>query len=156
MHCFQRHTLPSSPDEPHHDARPPPLVDLPEDDEEEGGKSPPYAGPRQDDEGGDNPHYNPGSKPPQTSLPAYESCGRIVEKERADFFEFVLTNVIFAALALTGVLIRSERMRAVRARRLAARIGVGLRRARGSWRAMSGSFSNQADLENERLVGNGN
>lgn len=131
------------------------MVDVPDDEDEDGGK-PPYDRPRQEDEGGDSPHYNPGSKPPQTSLPAYESCGRIVEKERADFFEFVLTNVIFAALALTGVLIRSERMRAVRARRLAARIGVGLRRASsGSWRAMSGSFSNQADSENERLVANG-
>ncbi len=54
--------------------------------------------------------------------------------ERADFFEFVLTNVIFTALALVGVLLRGERMRAVQARRLAARIGVGLRRASsGNW-----------------------
>ena len=50
-------------------------------------------------------------------------------KERADFFEFVLSNLIFAALAIAGVLVRSERMRVVRARRLAARIGVTLRRA---------------------------
>ena len=35
--------------------------------------------------------------------PAWESCGRLVPKERADFFEFVLCNVIFAALALAGV-----------------------------------------------------
>ncbi|EJD05424.1 uncharacterized protein FOMMEDRAFT_165854 [Fomitiporia mediterranea MF3/22] len=85
------------------------------------------------------PSHNPADRPPQSALPAWESCGRRVPKERADFFEFVLCNVIFAALALTGVLIRSERMRAVRARRLAARIGVGLRRASsGSWAAMGG------------------
>lgn len=71
---------------------------------------------------------------PDKPLPAYESCGRITAVERADFFEFVLTNVIFAALALAGVLLRGERMRAVQARRLAARIGVGLRRASsGNW-----------------------
>ena len=71
--------------------------------------------------------------------PAWESCGRLVPKERADFFEFVLCNVIFAALALAGVLVRSVRMRVARARRLAARIGVGLvRRASGGTWALSG------------------
>ncbi|KAL5514320.1 hypothetical protein ACEPAG_2408 [Sanghuangporus baumii] len=101
-------------------------------------------GPETDDNrDGDIPHvpppHHPASRPPQSALPAYESCGRRVPKERADFLEFVLCNVIFTALALTGVLIRSERMRAVRARRLAARIGVGLRRASsGSWAAVGG------------------
>jgi len=76
---------------------------------------------------------HPGQNP-DMPLPAYESCGRVTAVERADFFEFVLTNVIFAALALVGVLLRGERMRAVQARRLAARIGVGLRRASsGNW-----------------------
>ena len=89
--------------------------------------------------GPEPPAGHPGSKPPQSALPAWESCGRRVPKERADFFEFVLSNIIFAALALTGVLVRSERMRAVRARRLAARIGVGLRRASsGSLAALGG------------------
>ena len=97
-----------------------------------------------DDNGNNNiphvpPPHHPASRPPQSALPAYESCGRQVPKERADFLEFVLCNIIFVALALTGVLIRSERMRAVRARRLAARIGVGLRRASsGSWAAVGG------------------
>ncbi|THH04569.1 hypothetical protein EW145_g5426 [Phellinidium pouzarii] len=81
----------------------------------------------------------PPTRPPQSAVTAWESCGRRVPKERADFFEFVLCNIIFAALALVGVLVRTERMRAVRARRLAARIGVGLRRASsGSWAVMGG------------------
>ncbi|KAI5121796.1 hypothetical protein M0805_009788 [Coniferiporia weirii] len=93
--------------------------------------------------GGHNQEANspgaPSSHSPHSALPAWESCGRRVPKERADFFEFVLCNVIFAALALLGALIRTERMRVVRARRLAARIGVGLRRASsGSWAAMGG------------------
>ncbi|KLO16108.1 hypothetical protein SCHPADRAFT_823658, partial [Schizopora paradoxa] len=80
-----------------------------------------------------SPSAHPGQNPDKP-LPAYESCGRITAVERADFFEFVLTNVIFAALALVGVLLRGERMRAVQAKRLAARIGVGLRRASsGNW-----------------------
>ncbi|KAH8115959.1 hypothetical protein DFH11DRAFT_1583145 [Phellopilus nigrolimitatus] len=105
-----------------------------------------------------SPH--PPERPPQSSLPAWESCGRRVPKERADFFEFVLCNVIFAALALAGVLIRSERMRAVRARRLAARIGVGLRRAShrassGNWRMMGGmgaALVPAESIEEEGLV----
>lgn len=84
------------------------------------------------------PPHHPG-KPPPATMPAWESCGRLVPKERADFFEFVLCNVIFAALALSGVLIRSERMRSARAKRLAVRIGVGIRRASSnSWAAMGG------------------
>lgn len=82
------------------------------------------------------------SKPPASMRPAWESCGRLVPKERADFFEFVLCNIIFVALALTGVLIRSERMRVARARRLAARIGVGLvRRASGGTWTLAGLSS---------------
>lgn len=100
------------------------------------------------------PSHHPASRPPQSALPAWESCGRRVPKERADFFEFVLCNVIFAALALSGVLIRSERMRTVRARRLAARIGVGLRRASsGSWVAMGGRGAAVAPEDNAEEEG---
>ncbi|KAI0320493.1 hypothetical protein OF83DRAFT_1104689 [Amylostereum chailletii] len=55
---------------------------------------------------------------------AWESCGRIVEKERADFWEFVACNVLFAAGALFLVAVRSKRLQALQARQLAARIGL--------------------------------
>ncbi|KAF7334278.1 hypothetical protein MSAN_02389400 [Mycena sanguinolenta] len=56
---------------------------------------------------------------------AWAACGRIVRQERADFFEFVACNLLFAAFALFGVLTRSRRLRAIQARQLAARIGLG-------------------------------
>ncbi|KAF7320139.1 hypothetical protein MKEN_00798400 [Mycena kentingensis (nom. inval.)] len=55
---------------------------------------------------------------------AWASCGRIVAQERADFFEFVACNVLFAAVALFGVFTRARRMRLRQARQLAARIGL--------------------------------
>ncbi|KAG6833051.1 hypothetical protein H0H87_012062 [Tephrocybe sp. NHM501043] len=64
------------------------------------------------------------SEHPEGETPAWESCGRIVSQERADFFEFVACNVLFAAIALVVVFIRSKRLRALQARQLAARIGV--------------------------------
>ena len=91
---------------------------------------------------------------PDDEVPAWESCGRIPSKERADFFEFVLCNVIFAALAIAGVLIRSEKMRVVRARRLAARIGVTLRRA--SWAPgtlVAGDPANEGLLRERGTIG---
>ena len=62
---------------------------------------------------------------PPGGLPAWESCGRIVPKERADFFEFVGCNLIFALVALAVLFIRMKRVRMSQARWLAARIGVG-------------------------------
>jgi len=56
---------------------------------------------------------------------AWAACGRIVTKERADFFEFVACNLLFAAVASFGVFTRSRRLRALQARQLAARIGLG-------------------------------
>ena len=56
---------------------------------------------------------------------AWESCGRIPAKERADFWEFVLSNTLFAAGALGIVYFRSNQLAALRARNLAARIGIG-------------------------------
>jgi Jumping translocation breakpoint protein (JTB) len=55
---------------------------------------------------------------------AWESCGRIVVQERADFWEFVACNLIFVCVALVLVLLRSKRMNAMHARQLAARIGL--------------------------------
>ncbi|KAA1479343.1 hypothetical protein DENSPDRAFT_846201 [Dentipellis sp. KUC8613] len=74
-------------------------------------------------------HRPPGHRPlpqdtPQGETPAWESCGRIVEQERADYWEFVACNVLFAALALFLVFARSRRLEALQARKLAARIGL--------------------------------
>ncbi|KAF9559453.1 hypothetical protein CPC08DRAFT_666468 [Agrocybe pediades] len=58
-------------------------------------------------------------------LIAWESCGRIPAKERADFYEFIACNVVFAIVALTVLFFRERRLRLGRARQLAARIGIG-------------------------------
>jgi hypothetical protein len=58
--------------------------------------------------------------PPQ----GWQSCGRIVSQERADFGEFVACNVFFAVVSLLMLFVRSKRMQAMQARQLAARIGV--------------------------------
>ncbi|KAH8998164.1 hypothetical protein EDB92DRAFT_1333701 [Lactarius akahatsu] len=55
---------------------------------------------------------------------AWESCGRIVVQERADFWEFVACNLLFVCIALVLVILRSKRMSAVHARQLATRIGL--------------------------------
>jgi len=87
-----------------------------------------------------SPHESPpldASSPNQPSAPnhempvhplgetlAWESCGRIVQQERADFYEFVACNVLFAAIALFVLFTRSRRLHALHARQLAARIGI--------------------------------
>ncbi|KAI9458922.1 hypothetical protein BJY52DRAFT_404784 [Lactarius psammicola] len=55
---------------------------------------------------------------------AWESCGRIVVQERADFWEFVACNLLFVCIALVLVILRSKRMTAMHARQLATRIGL--------------------------------
>ena len=57
-------------------------------------------------------------------IPAWQSCGRIVSKERSDYFEFILCNALFAAGALAMLFARSRRLEIVHARQLAARIGL--------------------------------
>ena len=70
-------------------------------------------------QGGHPPH--PRSK---GEIPAWQPCGRIVSKERSDFFEFILCNALFAAGALALLFARSRRMEIMHARQLAARIGL--------------------------------
>ncbi|EPQ53628.1 hypothetical protein GLOTRDRAFT_139794 [Gloeophyllum trabeum ATCC 11539] len=60
----------------------------------------------------------------QGETPAWQSCGRIPEQERADFYEFVACNLAFALVALGLVVVRTRRMEAMLARRIAARIGL--------------------------------
>jgi hypothetical protein len=59
---------------------------------------------------------------------AWESCGRVVSTERADFFEFVAVILLFACISIGLVIWRSKRMRILHARHLAARIGMPGRR----------------------------
>ncbi|KAI9510167.1 hypothetical protein F5148DRAFT_620154 [Russula earlei] len=70
-------------------------------------------------------HSRPDGNLLQGETIAWESCGRIVVQERADFWEFIACNVLFVCLALTLVLVRSRRMSTMQARQLAARIGLG-------------------------------
>jgi hypothetical protein len=62
--------------------------------------------------------------PSHGETPAWEACGRIVEQERADFWEFLACNVLFAVISLFVLFARSRRLQALQARQLAARIGL--------------------------------
>ncbi|CCM04012.1 uncharacterized protein FIBRA_06169 [Fibroporia radiculosa] len=73
-----------------------------------------------------------GSGPRQGEIPAWESCGRIVEKERADFYEFLMCNFVIAVIAVLVLFARSKRLQAMHARQLAARIGL-VRGTPGGW-----------------------
>ncbi|KAK7683508.1 hypothetical protein QCA50_013342 [Cerrena zonata] len=84
-----------------------------------------------------NSHENPSGSAHDVSshqgeTPGWESCGRIVEKERADFYEFFLCNIVIAAIAVFVVFARSKRLQAMQARQLAARIGL-TRGTPGGW-----------------------
>ena len=61
---------------------------------------------------------------PSKEILAWESCGRIVPKERADFYEFMACNLVFAVLSLGVLFFRSRRLQVMQARQLAARIGL--------------------------------
>ncbi|KAJ6616458.1 hypothetical protein B0H10DRAFT_1799537 [Mycena sp. CBHHK59/15] len=74
--------------------------------------------PSLDDRAADTSHTHAGE------TLAWASCGRIPKQERADFYEFVACNVLFAAVAIFGVFTRSRRLQAMHARHLAARIGL--------------------------------
>lgn len=61
---------------------------------------------------------------PEGETLAWESCGRIPSRERADFYEFIACNILFAVISLVVLFARSKRLQAIHARRLAARIGL--------------------------------
>ncbi|KAH9941119.1 uncharacterized protein BXZ73DRAFT_75091 [Epithele typhae] len=46
------------------------------------------------------PHVHAPSATVLGEIPAWESCGRIVERERADFYEFLACNAFLALLAV--------------------------------------------------------
>jgi hypothetical protein len=70
-------------------------------------------------------HQHPDGKLLPGETVAWESCGRIVVQERADFWEFIACNMVFVCIALVLVFLRSRRMNTMHARQLAARIGLG-------------------------------
>jgi hypothetical protein len=72
----------------------------------------------------DSHHRHPDGDLLQGETLAWESCGRIVVQERADFWEFVACNLLFICIALLLVFWRLKRMNAMQARQLAARIGL--------------------------------
>ncbi|OCH87142.1 hypothetical protein OBBRIDRAFT_736699 [Obba rivulosa] len=78
------------------------------------------------------PHGLPDSDTHHGEIPAWESCGRIVEKERADFYEFFACNFVIAVVALFVLFARTKRLQAMHARQLAARIGL-VRGTPGGW-----------------------
>ena len=103
-----------------------------------------------------NSHVIPDPDVPVPNISAWESCGRIVPKERADFFEFVGCNLIFALVALGILFIRMKRVRMSQARWLAARIGVGGGgRNMGRWREADLLFRSFRSLSGWLLFGLG-
>lgn len=75
-----------------------------------------------------NPHNPPFTheplEHPDGEILAWESCGRIIPKERADFYEFVACNFVFAIVSLGVLFFSSRRLQVMQARQLAARIGL--------------------------------
>ena len=71
-----------------------------------------------------SPHHHADGELLEGETVAWESCGRIVVQERADFWEFVACNLLFVCVALVLVILRSKRMTAMHARQLATRIGL--------------------------------
>ena len=70
------------------------------------------------------PIDHPNSPHPEGEILAWESCGRIPANERADFYEFVACNVVFALISLCILFLRSRRLQLMQARQLAVRIGL--------------------------------
>ncbi|WWC59500.1 uncharacterized protein I303_102056 [Kwoniella dejecticola CBS 10117] len=57
-------------------------------------------------------------------VPAWEACGKVVRKERQDFWEFVTANLLFLIVALTILWARTSALATEQYRQLAARIGI--------------------------------
>ncbi|PVG01892.1 hypothetical protein CPB86DRAFT_751874 [Serendipita vermifera] len=68
--------------------------------------------------------HGPGSHPILGEIPAWETCGRIVGQETADFWEFVLCMGALSLVSLFILYTRSRRVTALRRRALVARIGI--------------------------------
>ncbi|EJT99379.1 hypothetical protein DACRYDRAFT_110099 [Dacryopinax primogenitus] len=56
--------------------------------------------------------------------PAWEACGKVVSRELADFWEFVMFNLVLLAIAGAVYLLRSRKLAALQYRQLVARIGL--------------------------------
>ncbi|CED84817.1 hypothetical protein [Phaffia rhodozyma] len=76
-----------------------------------------------------NPGGDPSTSPSshelhENEIPAWEACGRVVSKERTDYWEFVTVNMLFFVLATTLMLLRGRKLATLQYRMLAARIGI--------------------------------
>ncbi|RSH92223.1 hypothetical protein EHS25_008638 [Saitozyma podzolica] len=76
-------------------------------------------------------HCQDPRKPDKGEVPAWEACGKVVRKEKQDFYEFVTCNLLFLIVALTILWARSSALATAQYRQLAARIGI----PSGGWRA---------------------
>ncbi|WWD21528.1 hypothetical protein CI109_106014 [Kwoniella shandongensis] len=57
-------------------------------------------------------------------VPAWEACGKVIKKERQDYWEFVTANLLFLIVALTILWARTSALATEQYRQLAARIGI--------------------------------
>ncbi|KAF9511087.1 hypothetical protein BS47DRAFT_1200822 [Hydnum rufescens UP504] len=77
------------------------------------------------------------SQPPHEDTPAetssWEPCGKIIATERADYWEFVTCNIIFAGVGLLVVFSRTRRIAAIQYKNLVARIGLARGAAGVGW-----------------------
>src|SRR5882757_11260074 len=64
------------------------------------------------------PADHPNAPHPAGEILAWESCGRIPASERADFYEFIACNMVFALISLCVVFLRSRRLQLMQARQL--------------------------------------
>ncbi|WVN89406.1 uncharacterized protein L203_104629 [Cryptococcus depauperatus CBS 7841] len=60
----------------------------------------------------------------QGEIPAWEACGKVIKKERQDFYEFVTANIFFLIFALAILWARTSALAAKQYKQLAARIGI--------------------------------
>ncbi|KIM33721.1 hypothetical protein M408DRAFT_84088 [Serendipita vermifera MAFF 305830] len=65
-----------------------------------------------------------GSHPIYGEIPAWETCGRSVRQETADFWEFVFCNAALASISLFVLYNRSRAIASLRRKALVARIGI--------------------------------
>ncbi|CAD6581186.1 MAG: hypothetical protein CYPHOPRED_001509 [Cyphobasidiales sp. Tagirdzhanova-0007] len=65
-----------------------------------------------------------GSDKLQQTFPSWEPCARSIDSERKDFWEFILTNLTFAVMALFIVVLRGRLIAARHYNQLVGKIGL--------------------------------
>lgn len=89
---------------------------------------------------GDNP-YEGENEQDAREVPAWESCGKVISTQKADYWEFVVsprvkvgerwlicggqtTNTVFLIISLVVLVLRAQNLATIQYRQLAARIGI--------------------------------